>query len=94
MNTDKLAIGELINRRRRQILVHSIIYYRYNNSLISDAQWSKWAMELDELQKAYPDIASKQPYDDEFKNFDPSSGYDLPLNDAWGVSVARLLLKK
>lgn len=51
-------------------------------------------MELDELQKIYPDIASKQPYDNEFKNFDPSSGYDLPLNDAWGVSVAHLLLNK
>ena len=44
------SIAELLNRRRRQILVHSIIYYKMNDNLISDSTWSAWATELEELQ--------------------------------------------
>ena len=34
------SIAELLNRRRRQILVHSVIYYKMNDNLISDSTWS------------------------------------------------------
>ena len=44
-------ILELINRRRRQILVHSIIYYKMNDNLISDNTWSEWALELENLKE-------------------------------------------
>ena len=44
-------IAELITRRRRQILVHSVIYYEMNDNLIPDSQWVSWANELYELQK-------------------------------------------
>ena len=44
------SIAELLNRRRRQILVHSIIYYNMNDNLISNSTWSAWAAELEELQ--------------------------------------------
>ena len=53
---DVKKIRELINRRRRQILVHSVIYYRMNDNLISDDQWAKWALELETLQNDYPEI--------------------------------------
>ena len=46
-------IRELILRRRRQLLVHSVIYYRFNENLISDQTWSNWAVELEKLQKEY-----------------------------------------
>lgn len=85
-------IYELINRRRRQVLVHSIIYYRFNENLVSDHQWSEWAKELDELQRRYPDISNKCPYAKEFADFDPSTGYNLPLHDSWGVNKALQLL--
>ena len=39
MTTTK--IRELISRRRRQVLVHSVIYYKLNANLIDDATWSK-----------------------------------------------------
>ena len=52
-------IKELIERRRRQVLVHSVIYYKLNENLITDSQWSMWALELEELQNAYPDIAAE-----------------------------------
>lgn len=85
-------IAELITRRRRQILVHSVIYYKMNESIISDHTWSKWATELKNLQDGYPDIAKNCPLAEEFKNFDPSSGFDLPLDDPWAVNKARYLL--
>lgn len=74
-------ISELINRRRRQVLVHSVIYYEFNENLITDSTWSKWALELEELQRQYPEIAEKCVYADAFRNFDHSTGADLPLHD-------------
>lgn len=92
MMTEK-EIAELINRRRRQLLVHSVIYYELNDSLISDHTWSQWAVELDKLQKKYPDIAAKCPYAEAFSDFNPSTGYNLPLDDLWALSVARRLIQ-
>ena len=86
------SIAELLNRRRRQILVHSIIYYKMNDNLISDSTWSAWATELEELQAEYPEIAAKVPYAKEFKDFDHSTGMNLPLNDPWAVNKARQLI--
>lgn len=81
-----------IEQRRRQILVHSIIYYVLNDSIISDYDWSRWASELAELQSQYPEIASSCVYSEAFANFDPSTGYNLPLDDEWGNYKAVQLL--
>lgn len=91
---DERRIEELIARRRRQLLVHSIIYYKMNDNIISDATWSKWGQELEELQAKYPEIAAKQPYAKEFEGFDHSTGMSLPLNDPWAVNKARQLLQQ
>lgn len=85
-------ISELIDRRRRQILVHSIAYYQMNDTMISDTQWAEWAKELAALQEAYPTIAKTCVYADHFEAFDPSTGYNLPLNDLRAVNKARQLL--
>jgi hypothetical protein len=71
-------LASLINRRRRQILVHSFLYYRLNESIISDNTFDLWAKELVDLQTENPAIASEVPYAKEFEGFDGSSGYDLP----------------
>lgn len=86
------SIAELLNRRRRQILVHSVIYYKMNDNLISDSTWSAWATELEELQAKYPEIAAKVPYAKEFEGFDHSTGMNLPLDDHWAVNKARQLI--
>lgn len=86
------SIAELLNRRRRQILVHSVIYYKMNDNLISDSTWSAWAAELEELQAKYPGIAAKGPYAKEFEGFDHSTGMNLPLDDPWAVNKARQLI--
>lgn len=85
-------IVEKINQRRRQLLVHSIIYYELNDSIISDHKWSEWAKELVELQKNYPDIAEKCVYAEAFKDFDGSTGFNLPLDDPWAYAKAQQLL--
>lgn len=85
-------IRELILRRRRQLLVHSVIYYRFNENLISDQTWSTWAVELEKLQKEYPKEADEVELAEAFKNFTHSTGYNLPLEDPWAVGQARWLL--
>lgn len=71
------SIVELINRKRRQIMVHSAIYYRFCTSIISDAEFDKWSRELVKLQKDYPKESEAAPLYDDFKDWDGSSGYNL-----------------
>lgn len=90
---DILRIKDLIARRRRQLLVHSIVYYRMDESLITDAQWSRWALELEELTKKYPNIAKAAPLANEFRDFDHSTGYNLPIETPWAVARACWLVQ-
>ncbi|WP_443794448.1 DNA ligase LigA-related protein [Dialister hominis] len=82
----------LIERRQRQILVHSIIYYKYDQNIISDYTWSKWAKELYEMQRANPDIAKDTVLYDIFKDFDYSTGSNLPIDHEWGNAIANRLM--
>ena len=74
-------ILEKINQRRRQILVHSCIYYRMGEQVISDYQFDKWAYELVDLQNNYPEESRKGVYYDFFVHFDGSTGFDLPTGN-------------
>ena len=89
--SERLSIAKLITRRRRQILVHSVIYYRLNDNIISDQQWSEWALELENLQKEYPKLAEQVPYHDIFRDFDHSTGSNLPDSPCM-VAKAQYLL--
>lgn len=85
-------IASKINQRRRQILVHSIIYYRLGDSVISDFQWAEWAKELCALQERHPEIAKGCVLAEAFAGFDASTGFNLPLGDPHYHAVARWLL--
>lgn len=87
-------IRALILRRRLQVLVHSCIYYHFNDSLISDTKWQRWANELVQLQKKYPAIAKRVDYNDAFKNFDATTGFDLPITNPEIIRKAQWLLHK
>ena len=93
MYSERDKIAELIHRRRRQILVHSVIYYKMDQNIIPDHQWSAWANELQKLQTDYPDIASEVWGAEAFEDFDGSSGFDLPLDDRWAKHKANHLLR-
>ncbi len=86
------TVADIITQRRRQVLVHSVIYYKLNENIVSDSKWSQWAEELEDLQRQYPDIAKRCPYAKAFEGFDHSTGCDLPLDDEWVNSKARQLL--
>lgn len=86
-------IRTLILRRRLQVLVHSCIYYVFNENIISDFTWSGWARELVELQEKYPSIAARVDYAKEFQDFDGSTGFHLPTRNLEIMAKAQYLLE-
>ena len=90
---NKTQIAELIKRRRLQLLIHSCIYYEYNTNLVSDNQWATWAIELEELQAKYPKIAEQVIWDEAFKDFDHSTGYNLPTRDPGVMGRAKWIME-
>ena len=83
-------------RRRKQILVHSCLYYQFNTNLIEDWQYDKIARRLAELQLTYPDISKNLGYHDkEFKGFGEDhcySGFNLPRSSPEVVAAAQRLI--
>lgn len=86
-------IADLIKRRRLQVLIHSCIYYEFNESIADDATWAKLAIELEQLQAAYPDIAMQVEWAAEFNGFNHSTGYNLPLQNKWVICKAIQLMR-
>lgn len=84
---------EWMNRRQRQILVHSFLYYQLNENIISDSDFDKWSKELYEAMKENPEIAKQTVYYKDFLEFDGSSGYDLPYANPEIQSTGFKLLK-
>lgn len=78
-DTEEQPIHAIINRRRRQILLHSVLYYTFDSPLIQDAKFDRWAHELTVLQAAFPGDASECEFHDHFRHFSGTSGFDLPL---------------
>lgn len=87
------TISERIKQRRRQMLVHSYIYYELNDNIISDSQWSKWAKELEQLQKDYPKESAEVEEYENFKDWDGSSGAFLKFGENI-KTVAKILLEQ
>ena len=83
---------KLINRRQRQILVHSCLYYQFNENLIQDHVYDTWSKELAELIQDYPKEFKGSVYYSAFKGYDGCSGFDLPFSDPRIVGVAESLL--
>lgn len=86
-------IRKHIERRRVQILVHSYIYYTLDRNIVSDEQWSKWGIELEELQARYPEESARAKYYEEFRDFDHSTGADLDYNKPEIITWAELLVE-
>lgn len=87
-------IEELIHRRRRQILVHSIIYYRLNENIIPDAVFDAWAKELAALQSDNLQLSESIPYMRyAFADWTGETGAFLPLMDRRAGKVAADVLE-
>ena len=48
-------MNSLLQQRLRQFLVHSYLYYKLDESIISDTEYDRICMELRELLKKYPE---------------------------------------
>ena len=75
------TIKEKIKQRRRQMLVHSYLYYELDENIVADSKWSKWAFELAELQKQYPEESNEVEYAELFRDWNGSSGADLKYDE-------------
>lgn len=74
-------IAARINQRRRQLLVHSFLYYRMNMGVISDYQYDEFARELIELQAGWPDVAAQCIYAEAFEGFEMGDSFALPFGE-------------
>ena len=62
------TIREVILQRRKQMAVHSCLYYMMDESIVSDDQWQRWADELERLQNAHPELMKLGFMDSEFRD--------------------------
>ena len=93
---DKFERGliiEKIRQRRKQMLIHSCIYYELNDNIVSDHKWQEWAEELAKLQTEHPDCCEIGYYDKAFKDWDGTTGAMLPYREHGIFSNARWLLQ-
>ena len=85
---------ELIHRRRRQILVHSIIYYRLGETIVEDAVFDSWAKQLFQLQTDNLQLSESIPYMRyQFADWTGETGFHLPLMDKAATAIAEQLLE-
>lgn len=87
------SVEERIHRLRRIVLVHSILYYRFDKNVVADAVFDAWAYELAGLKETEPEADERVRYmREEFRTFDGSGGSALPLDDPRATSNALKLL--
>lgn len=88
---------EIISRRRRQVLVHSYLYYKMDTNLIEDFVFDKWCKELMQLQVQYPNESKVAVFSDVFGKWTGFSGYDLFKGnrqaEMWAMQKANQLIK-
>jgi len=92
-----MVIADRIKQLRLSLMVHSIIYYELNDNIISDAEWSKRAKELVELQEQHPDIAETVVFADLYRGFKGDTGFDLAKGAdaaAWGKAKYLLATRR
>ena len=87
------TITETIQRRRYQILVHSYLYYQLNENIVDDHLYDKRGKELVDLQEKFPKESKEARYYEEFKQYDGSSGFDLPFSQPSIQAIGNELLK-
>lgn len=62
---------------QRWLIVHSILYYELNDSVVSDKVFDANAHQLVDMQNKYTDIAEETEYWYVFYDFDASTGFHL-----------------
>lgn len=71
--SNKLKMSAL----QRWIIVHSILYYELDSSIITDAMFDSNAKQLVQMHEEFPDEAECTDYWYVFYDFDGTTGFDL-----------------
>lgn len=91
LEAEEKVIAEKLLHRRKQVLVHSYIYYELGQSIVEDALWDKWAREVVQLQTDYPDIALRVDHHNQFIGFDATTGFHFMYDEDTKHIADRLL---
>lgn len=85
------AIKEFIRRRRRQLIVHRVLYYCYDKNIIPDRQYDLWNAELTRAEADHPELAEQVEFHDCSPTRTVGSSYleDYPV---WAVRKAQQLI--
>ena len=87
------GVEEEIYRGRRRVLVHSIMYYHLDQSILPDNEFDAMAYGLAKLQEDNPEASENVEYHLEaFQEFKGSDCFGLPLWDPRARKVALHLL--
>lgn len=70
---------EVIKRHRLNLMIHSFLYYWYDDPVWTDDKWQQVADELVALQMAYPEPIGF--YDEAFSDWTGATGMHLPKDD-------------
>jgi len=81
--------AEVVKRLRRNMLVHSYLYYELDKPIISDHDWQVKADSLVSVQKRYG--VKFGFHDAQFADWDGSTGMHLKFDDWTKKTAARLL---
>lgn len=73
----ELTPQEKVDYAARYIIIHSIIYYELNESVISDKKFDKKAAALVKLINKYPEEVENSEYYRAIYDFDGSTGFHL-----------------
>lgn len=80
---------ERVKQLRALMLIHSYLYYVMDEAIVSDHQWQLWADELVKKQKILPTLG--EFYDQEFADWNASTGFHLPQDKWVREKAARIL---
>lgn len=73
----ELSPQDKIDYAARYVILHSIIYYELNESVISDKKFDKKASHLVRLMEKYPEETENSEYYRTIYDFDGSTGFLL-----------------
>ena len=76
----KRGIADLIDNLRKWVVLHSFLYYKKNDPVVSDEAWDRKARKLARIQHTHGyDAGSWQ--NKAFEDFTGDTGYHLPFTD-------------
>lgn len=82
----------IMSRLRRNVIVHSVIYYNFNRNIISDSEYDQLCVRLYKMQIEHPMLCEHAAFPEDFIDYDPSTGMNFGTH-AWGLQAAERLLR-